>query len=288
MNSLPRGRGRRCRARVARRVGIMVLVAFVAFTGACALPSARVTYRLPSTAAIYPSVPVSWDVSVWDGHRTARQRVEPDAAGDAIVLAHESAMVVIGAHGWAALPDGREIALGWAGGWLRAARFGGPLAPDLAIELSFEHGATARVLLDCALAGLDPALVNAERLDALVRRRSGARPDLLDHAGLVSALAGGTMASYAVTMLDGVESCVIELPPDRGGSWYASTPLMPRRLASEPVADRPVVHLEVARGERIDLWQIGETGSWATLSVAVGAHGHVTRLLRRGESAAIP
>jgi hypothetical protein len=239
--------------------------------GACTVPFQReeVSVAVPALPVQYDSQPVTWHIEYWDG--TARNAITHRASdrGDAASLSIAGASLVV----VAALPV-VEVASGVI---VPLAPYGALItADDRRATLRRDHGEIAQVLLSLARRGLDPSLVNIERLAAraaIVCSERGTR--CLDTGRLASALAAGEMSVHDVALTESTW-CEIRDIAANAGTWLTDEPLHP--LVEMVVAgDYCYGVIEVALGSVRRIWRVRD-GAVELCTIAVDTQGRVEEL----------
>lgn len=252
-----------------RGTGLVAVALAALGTAACsdapACPRGERFMHLPAVPG-WEAEALAWDLAWWTGGSVERLETAPLPADStqAICLAVEEAWlaVVVGrpiavtSPATAASPNGAPGYLAPAGWWGpgRAAPGGVATgAPSSEATLNFADGPLAAVLLDLARGGVDPALINVERLAAAVVELNLADPTDLDTERLRAALAGGATRIFDVRRRD--RSPVTVHAP--GVPWRGDSPGAPPNGGVDPVAT-----ISLAPGERRTVY--GPAG-WRTV-----------------------
>ena len=215
-------RCKRRRAVCETTLGVFAVV-LVGVTFSCRSPfiaTADIVVGVAPLSDTYHELAVGWEVRWWDGNSVRSRTLHPEAARLPRELTIETTaagaeVVVVAAHAVPYLDGANEdgiVRMKSAGAWTAHPRRG--------LDLSFAMGPLAETLLDAAERGLDPALVNIERLEGEVRRVSGGDPSSLDRDRLFTALLAGEITRYDVSRIERPE-VVIRLGSDRAGAWHS-------------------------------------------------------------------
>ena len=159
------------------------------------------------------------------------------------------------------------------------APFGGwPQGEAAEIFPKRERGEIALTLLSLAASGLDPALVNTDRLAIVAASGVGApgRMRTLDTRRLEEALRERSMRVSRVAFLPAplwaVRTPVEALPPG-GNRWFSDEPGQPV-YQGQPAGEYSIFSVPVMAGEVRRLWQQREDGGWDVLVVARNTGGN--------------
>jgi|GEM_PF-2583353 len=241
------------------RSGIIgaVAVSFVVEVASCSgvIPGGSVSavyVAVPALPAAYDAVPGVWNMAWWDGTAIQQRRVaitSPEAAETAISLEiapRGAALVVICAEAELEPAPGVTVRLSPYGGWASPAAG--------ATTLRRERGELAAVLLRLAERGLDPSLLNVERLARRVVVECGLEGTrLLDTERLARALGSGEMRSSEVDA-----SAPIRWEFRREGDatevWLTDEPAAPE-LTLTPAGGFVAAAIELAPRELRRFWR---------------------------------
>ncbi len=188
-----------------------------------------------------PELPPAWrhfevvlELTLVDG-RDGRQRQLPAArpgATLALPLGRYPASVIVArprVTGPAAEGGAAAVARAGNGRLLRPAGAVVPVsaARSGALEVTWERGLLASLVLDLWRGGAAPWLLNVERLDREITARAAGNPWQLDRAAILAALGADAMSSAAIRPLPqrGVE---VQLP---AGRWVWWNPFAPPLLS---------------------------------------------------------
>ncbi|SIQ57677.1 hypothetical protein SAMN05920897_11121 [Alkalispirochaeta americana] len=217
-----------------------------------------VLLQLPDLPAHYESGEVLWRISWWDGRRVRKKEVAVSSGN------RSSRLVLPLSKGGALLPVVTVTPVLGPGQGVELAPFGGWLLPGDARVLPDRHcGEISLVLLGLAREGLDPALVNVERLEGLVRERLPRYPRRLDRVRLAAALAEQRMHSHHVAKR-WAPMYQIRLPWESPETEWAARPWITDDPAEPPLVPAPagvyeLFSLGVLPGEVRHLWRAGST-----------------------------
>jgi hypothetical protein len=312
-------RMRRLKTAAARHVLKTAVLALAAVSGGCAFfapPERMVAVHLPETAphtayaAAWRGVEYGYELSWYDGTRVQSQSLQGD--GDLIpghhvvlpVTAGASDTVVVVAQPWITTPTGVRITLpslgaersGGAAGGGGTTGGGGAAGGggSGALVLRRPLGEAYRVILSAASAGLDPRLLNLERIAAtLAERRYWPQSDVVplrgafDAVRFAEALEDATIDRYDLRFAESEVVTYRELrweddPTDAQLIWITDEPndaLLHGVVAGEYVVWSIPVIPDIPRY----LWRPRGTGSgtaWDHLSIVQDGAGHLRWHLR--------
>jgi hypothetical protein len=259
---------------------VVTIILLATVLSGCDLSVERsIAVTIPAVPRAYGEEDIVWTVRWWDG--VALREVEvavpanalpegrsPDASSLSLPLASSGAEVVV-VTAVATVEPG--IRLMPYGGWVRA--------PGDSVTPTRELGVAAGVLLQLAAAGIDPALINVERLAEEVTEECGDDPATLDRERLVEALGTLEMRRYAIRRRERRE-CEISLPGDVPLDWISDDPSHPV-IEGVVAAGRCYWLVPVAEGEVRYLRRPAAPSGWEVLTVGRDATGHAYWYLRR-------
>lgn len=210
----------------------------------CAIPGISLTVVPPDNLEQYGVS--AWEVRWWDGDAVREKEwgTGREAVPSTLILPLDSGGAIrpVAVLVPRAGPAG-DIPLAPVGGWLREG--------ETTIHPDRHGGEIGEVLLALAAKGMDPALINVERLDQLIRSRLSRNPRRLDRARLVTALARREMRSYHVSERSIVLHQVRLLLPDRTVPWISDdpgeNPYQPAPAGAYELFSVPVMEGEVRR-----------------------------------------
>ena len=259
----------------------VIAVAFCLVIG-CSVPGSlagepeTIAVEIPSLPEIYHPLEVAWQIRWWDGTAVQSRTMAVQGAGETrsltLPLAREGAeLVVVEAT---AYPVGGGV-LAPLGAWGAAPRR--RFTPDA------DFGRAASAVLQVAHRGLDPALINMERLHRTVLEECQDQPETLDHDRLVAALGSGEMTRYAIRRRQR-PGCEVSLPAPVDDTWI-SHDTSERQIEGVWAGDQCYWMIPVAAGEVRHLWQ-GPAGR--LLTVGRDRDGHAFWFISPPHSRAYP
>ncbi len=223
---------------------------------------------LPELAPDYQALSLDWEISWWDGSSVRQRLVDADDSVVELPVGRAALAVVVARP---VVDIGVRIPLAPYGGWAT------PRGDSVA--LTRHCGELGEILLGLAQRGLDPALVNVERLLALILRECASTTTrYLDTTRISAALFAREMRASDVCCRDGEvwelrRQCA--LPELWLSDDPAAIPVTSVRAGEVSVAALPVISGEVQR-----YWTIDEAeNSIALLTLATDHDGRVTALL---------
>ena len=158
--------------------------------------------------------PPSWEVRWLNSSATVSEKTVESAQGSLILeFPRESPLIVM------AVPITVEYAASYRvcpAGFVAGAD--SPLPETL--QLSWEDGFSAQLLLSLIDAGISPHAINQNRFVESARKRSNNRPWLLNERHLRSDIARGKLQTYSFRLLE-VFEVNVALPK---GTWYSQFP----------------------------------------------------------------
>jgi hypothetical protein len=267
--------------------------------------NAAITVTIPPLPGVYARGTVVWTVRWWDG-ATLREIETATSRGGDDAIAGAAAGSSLGDGGGVTLSlplssAGAEVVIVTAearvepgiplkpyGGWARA--------PVDSVVPTRALGVTAEVLLQLAAAGIDPSLINVERLAAEVVEECGDDPAALDRERLVEALGTLEMRRYAIRRRER-RGCEISLPGEVPTPWISddpSHPVIDGVVAAErcywvvPVGEGEVRYLRRPAISAAESSSAPATAEWEILTVGRDAAGHAFWYLRRAAAAPLP
>ena len=174
----------------------------VALCGCTLFPGPRAV-QLPELPPTWRHFAVILRVTAVDGRDGTEQRLADAVPGSVVVFpisSHTATViyaepVVVGPAG-----AGNRGGLPPAAPRLRPAGAVLPLdaGADGALQVSWERGVLAALILDLWRGGANPWLLNLERLDRELREHAGADPWSLDRGAILAALQAGEMSASAI------------------------------------------------------------------------------------------
>lgn len=220
--------------------------------GSCALVSAlhtgghEITVEISRLPEAYEAMDVVWDLTWWDGTTVETSTLPGQYARDPLVatleLSRQGAEVVVVQATARPARGGRLTPLG---GWAA------PPQSRVALEPAF--GRAAEAVLQVARRGLDPALINLERLQRTVCEECRDQPETLDQERLIAALGSGEVTRYAIRRRVR-PGCEISLPSPENAVWI-SNDITEERIEGVWADNRCYWLVPVAEGEVRHLWQ---------------------------------
>jgi hypothetical protein len=269
-----------------------VVLAAVIASGCDLLGDPAVSVTVPPLPTAYGGEAIEWTVRWWDGAGIRETEiVAPENHADVMIplaaggtptatLNVELPLSAAGAEAVVVTAEGRispGIRLKPYGGWCRS--------PDDRIAPIRELGVAAEVLLQLAAAGIDPALINVERLAREVAEECGDDPATLDRERLVEALGTSEMRRYAIRRRDR-PACEVSLPGEVPANWITDDPTDPV-IEGVVAAGRCYWVVPVATGEVRYLRRHVPSG-WDVLTVGRDAEGHAFWYLRTVDDPSSP
>lgn len=241
-----------------RMAGVVLVATLSGLGGACAHParpgqdelSISVEHSgLPET---YAPMVVVWHITWWDGATVKMKTLPEQRAVDPVrttLPLHRSGAEVIVVQATAEATRGGTLAP--LGVW------GAP--PQSRLTLGPPLGRAAEAVLHAARRGLDPALINLERLQRTILEECEGEPETLDQQRLLEGLGGGDMTRYAVRRR-ARPGCEISLPASEFVSASGSDAWISHDPTEEIIDgvwadDRCYWVIPVAQGEVRHLWQ---------------------------------
>jgi hypothetical protein len=189
---------------------------------------------------------VVWRIRWWDGETVQTRMMPVRRAGAsvsvALPLARGGAEVVVVEA--TAVPVGGG-SLAPLGAW--------GAAPGQRITLDAGFGRAASAVLQVAHRGLDPGLINLERLEQTVLEECDDQPESLDYEKLVAALGSGEMTRYSIRRRRR-PGCEVSLPAPVDDTWISHDPTE-EVIHGVWADDRCYWVIPVAEGEVRHLWQ---------------------------------
>ena len=249
----------------------MLVIAAAALTGCEPWPEQRLV-QLPQVPPAWRHFEVALQVTVVDG-RDGRERRLPAArpgARLALPVGRHRATVILAQPLVVGPAAGR--AAGGAAGTAQAARAAGRLlqpagavvpvgdAGAEAIEVTWERGLLASLVLDLWRGGANPWLLNLERLDQEIFAQAAGDPWSLNRGAILAALEADALSRSAIKPLP-LRSISLELP---AGHWVWSNPFAPPLLSDGrtplPAAATDGYHLLLADDGRAAALQVDGDG----------------------------
>ena len=170
-----------------RAAAVSVLAAGLTVLAGCDLWQVRWAVQLPELPAVWRHLDVTFELTVVDGRSGAEQRLPDARAGSRLPLpAGRYAATVVLAE--PRLGGTRRLALRPAGAVITARG-----AASGVLELSWEGGLLASLVLDLWRGGSNPRLLNLGRLEREIAVRAGADPWALDRTAILEALQSNAM-----------------------------------------------------------------------------------------------
>ena len=260
--------GRRAAAAVAAVLALMSLCG-------CNLFPATLAVQLPALPAAWQHFTIALQLTAVDGRDGTEQRL-PDAVPGSVVvlpLSSHTATVIIG----------RPMVVGPAGAGNRSVsllppgrlrlRPAGAVVPldigdDGVVQVTWEHGVLATLILDLWRGGANPWLLNIERLDRELRQRAGTDPWSLDRGAILAALQEGEM-SVSVIRPHRKHLVSLSLPAGRWVWWDPwATPLHSDGSTTFAIQLPAGYHLLVHDSGAARAAQVGDDGTLLITPVA--------------------
>ena len=237
-------------------------------------PSARAV-QLPALPAAWQHFAIVLRLTAVDG-RDGTERRLPDAVPGSVVL------LPLSSHA-ATVLVAEPVVVGPAGASSRGAlieppsalrlRPAGAVVPldigdDGVLQVTWEDGVLATLILDLWRGGANPWLVNIERLDRELRQRTGTDPWSLDRGAILAALQAGEM-SVSVIRPHRKHLVNLSLPPGRWVWWDPwAAPLHSNGSTAFAIQLPAGYHLLVHDSGAARAAQVGEDGTLLTSPVA--------------------
>lgn len=221
-------------------------VVLAVLLAACGVPGQTVSVNLPDIPGHYRPYVTHLIVRWWDG-----EHVQKRIFG----IESRELHLPISAAG-AAIPVVWVTPLGGPSGTIRFEPYGGWSGrPGETIRLDRYGGAVARIVVTLAAHGIDPALINLDRLRALVRARLPATPRILDSTRLQTALARREMRSYHVSSLR-APAYQVRLPETgREPEPWVTDDMWDHPITPAPAGPYELFSVPVMAGEVRRLWR---------------------------------
>ena len=171
----------------------------------CSLFPAMRAVQLPALPAAWQHFAIILRLTAVDGRDGTEQRL-PDAVPGSVVvlpLSSHAATVILSQPvvGGPAGAGNRSVSQP-PPSWLRLRPAGAVVPLDIGadgvLQVTWEAGVLATLILDLWRGGANPWLLNVERLHRELRRRTGADPWSLDRGAILSALQEGEMSVSAI------------------------------------------------------------------------------------------
>lgn len=230
--------------------------------------------ELPILPVEYGDQSGEWQIEWWDGSTIRRRRATLDSTTVTLEGTESGAALVVVALTPTLQPGpGLSVPLAPYGAW------GAP--GDRACFPRRSRGELAMVMLRLADRGLEPALLNVERLDSLVLIRCGIDGTrYLDQERLLQALGAGEMRSFDV---DTVDTLLWEFRREGEVAqiWLSDEPTAPT-LTLTPAAGYVAGAIVLMPGELRQFWRVEDAAGMAAIAhlvVAADESDHVTAVL---------
>ena len=238
------------------------------------VPATRVV-QLPALPAAWQHFAIILQLTVVDGRDGAALRLPDALPGStvAVPITSYTATVVLA----------EPVVVGPAGAASRVAnlsssgfsrlRPAGAVVPldigdDGVLQVTWEHGVLATLILDLWRGGANPWLLNIERLDRELRERAGADPWALDRGAILAALQAGEM-SVSVIRPRPKHLVNLSLPTGRWVWWDPwATPLHSDGTTAFAIQLPAGYHLLVHDSGAARAAQVSEDGTLLTTPVA--------------------
>ena len=255
------------------QVTAVLAIAAAALTGCTPWPEQR-QVQLPQLPPAWRHFEVALQLTVVDGRDGSERRLPAASPGARLALPvgrHRAAVILA-----EPVVVGRAPARGQAPAARTAARrlrpagavvpIGG--APAETIEVTWERGLLAGVVLDLWRGGANPWLLNLERLDHEITARAQGDPWWLNRAALLAALQADAMSSSALRP-HARRSIDLELPAGRWVWWNPfAAPLVSDGRTPLPVAAPDGYHLLLHDDGRAVALQVDGDGAVLTSPAA--------------------
>ena len=194
---------------------------------------------LPPLPRVYLPFVSHWRLSWWDGREVRAEAIDFSAHTAEIKLDYQGSEIVVVHLQPVVDLVGMEIKLDQWGWWSRDP--GGIVAPLPA------EGVVAGILLRCAERGIDPALVNVERLSQRLALTGRNELKVVDGEHLFGEIMRGELSYYGLRELDR-PACTVELAGDEGRAEWISDSVW-EGVQPPVVADQVYFwRVEVSRG----------------------------------------
>ena len=248
-------------------------MALTALCGCNLFPEPREVY-LPELPSGWRHFAIILRLTVIDARGGAEQRL-PDALPGSVVV------LPIGRH-TATVIVAEPVVVGPAGAGSRSVKYNSPalrLRPagavvplDVdaagALQVTWERGVLATLILDLWRGGANPWLLNIERLDRELRMRVGADPWALDRDAILAALQAGEMSVSAIRPRP-KHTVSLSLPAGRWTWWDPwATPLRSDGRTAFTIQLAAGYHLLIHDGGAAQAVQVGDDGTVLTTPVA--------------------
>ena len=191
------------RRAAAAAAAVTMALALMALCGCNLFPGPRAV-QLPEMPGAWQHFAIILRLTAVDGSDGTVQRLPDALPGSVVVLPvgrHTATVVVaepvvVGPAGTRGRGASRSPSL------LRLRPAGAVVPLDLdaggVLQVTWEHGVLATLILDLWRGGANPWLLNIERLDRELRERAGADPWALDRSAILAALQAGKMSVSAI------------------------------------------------------------------------------------------
>ena len=260
--------GRRAAAAAATALALLSLCG-------CSLFPATRAVQLPALPAAWQHFAIILQLTAVDGRDGTEQRL-PDAVPGSVValpLSSHTATVIIS----------RPVVVGPAGAGNRSVstlppgrlrlRPAGAVVPldigdDGVLQVTWESGVLATLILDLWRGGANPWLLNTERLDRELRQRAGTDPWSLDRGAILAALQEGEMS---VSVIRPRRKHLVSLPLPAGRwIWWDpwATPLHSDGSTAFSIQLPAGYHLLVHDSGAARAAQVGDDGTLLITPVA--------------------
>ena len=236
----------------------------VALAG-CSLWQGQQVVQLPELPAAWRHLDVTLKLTVVDGRNGREQRLPDARPGARLTLPvgrYTATLILAQAYaGWA--PD--TLAMRPAGAVI-------PLSgtESGALQVTWERGLLASLVLDLWRGGTNPWRLNLGRLDREISARAAGDPWSLDRTAILAALEADTMRVTVIRPLP-EHSVSLQLPAGRWVWWDPfAAPLISDGSAPLPVVARTGYHLLLGDTGAAVALQVDAAGGVVTSPVAAG------------------
>ncbi|MFP4212260.1 MAG: hypothetical protein ACLFR8_13535 [Alkalispirochaeta sp.] len=261
--------------------GLFVLASTALFMSGCTgsllpdrgIPPSSIAMSIPALPDEYGTPGVEWRIRWWDGQRVDTTTVRSEKNGtvrfDATIAESGAEVIVV-----SAVPTvvSAGVTLRSLGGWVRP--------PGREISLRLEAGVLADVVLDVCRDGLDPSLVNLERMQETIEReyRYGARR--IDRTRLEEGLRSTEFRTYhirpaedAILEVRILDEESVDTGPEPGAPWFTddqSAPVCPVVEAGAYL----IWGFPITPGTVRHAWRSSPTGEIQRIALAMSVEGN--------------
>jgi len=230
---------------------------------------AAIVVTIPPLPGEYAGMEVVWTVRWWDGSGVAETVVTAGSGKevrlDAAISAAGAEVIVVSAEPTLISPG---VTLRPFGGWARA--------PAYEIALEGAKGVLADVVLDVSCDGLDPSLVNLERMQEAIEReyRYGARR--IDRTRLEEGLRSTEFRTYHIRP---AETAILEVRISAGSMNGSSAPWITDDqneplCPAVPAGAYTVWAFPIVPGTVRHAWRRGPSGEIQKMALTMSVEGH--------------